>query len=798
MGIISWAHGVSGNFNTAADWVGGVVPGGLDDAELTASGTYTVTSSQSNTVFGVALASGATLAVTNGTFTAADGTDGADNAGTISIGNNTVFIVGGASNSTIELKDSGIITLNSTGSPTTLVLNNSFGSQIIDLDGGGKLKLSGNGNNLITTNVLGTILENNDTISGSGKISIALENSGLINADDSDPLTIKSGVLTNAGTVKATSTGGLIFQDETVDNAGGTVEAATSGSVIDFVFSSISNGTLSTVAGSSIVIRSFGTTTIDPATLTNAGNIILQDNAELTLGASNPINNTGTIALHAALGQTILELEGSVTLTGKGKVRLTDNPGNIIESNGSVATLTNTNNTISGAGTIGDVNTTLDNEGTIDGTGKNPLIIAAGSVSNTGTMETSGAGGLEIEDVVVNTNGTVATTASGAHIDFDNGSIFFGTVKTVAGSTIDTVAGATGGVIDATTFNNAGRLLLNNQSSFLLGSNVDNTGSIAVESYGSGHTQLEIVADVLLKGTGKVTLSGLNPSIVSDGTTASLINDGNTISGDGAIGDSNLTLVNDSSGVIDANNSTLALAINTGSNAVINAGTMEATAGGLLIIECPIVNTGKIIADNATVSLFDAPTGSGSLVIEGSGNMDLVAAGTTQGVTFASGATGTLTLSAAATPTPTSVYDGTISGFGTGDAIDLAGLPYVAGTTLISTGPTFTPGPGGRLHGVYRGQWYRRGSIDLRRQPHQPHLCARRGHSRRYSDYRPDIQAGGRRRRPRQRRAIGELHCVGISLRVGRLHGHDHRNGAEPACAGAPPHRMMCRLMGGS
>ncbi len=46
--MTTWAHGVSGNFNTGADWVGGVVPGGLDDAELTASGTYTVTNSQSS------------------------------------------------------------------------------------------------------------------------------------------------------------------------------------------------------------------------------------------------------------------------------------------------------------------------------------------------------------------------------------------------------------------------------------------------------------------------------------------------------------------------------------------------------------------------------------------------------------------------------------------------------------------------------------------------------------------------------------------------------------------------------
>jgi hypothetical protein len=77
-------------------------------------------------------------------------------------------------------------------------------------------------------------------------------------------------------------------------------------------------------------------------------------------------------------------------------------------------------------------------------------------------METSGTGGLEFESTITNTNGTVATTASGAHIDLDKSLISDGTVKTVAGSTIDTVAGTTGGVVDATTFNNAGTLLVNN------------------------------------------------------------------------------------------------------------------------------------------------------------------------------------------------------------------------------------------------------------------------------------------------------------------------------------------------
>jgi hypothetical protein len=483
--MTTWAHGVSGNFNIRTNWNGGAVPSSGQDADLSPAGTYTVTvniADAVNTVLGVQTSANAELDLAEGTFIALNGTDTGANDGTILIGNNTVFEIGGASGAgPISVNDFGTIKLDSTGSPTVLYLNGSVTDKEIELTGGGKLTLSNNANNLIE-GASGTILDNeNDTISGAGTINIASlvnDNSGptaigVINADDSDPLTIKNGLLENAGTVKATSTGGLIFQDESVVNTGGTVEAATSGSVISFVASGISNGTLSTVAGSSIVITSFSNTTFDPTSLTNAGNINLQNNAALILGASNPIDNAGTIALKAALGQTFLELEGSVTLTGKGKVTLTDNPGNIIESNGSAATLTNANNTISGAGTIGDSHTTLDNEGTIDGTGKNPLIIASGSTSNTGTMETSGAGGLEIAALVANTNGTVATTASGAHIDFDVGSIFFGTVKTVAGSTIDTVAGATGGVIDATTFNNAGTLLLNNQSTFLLGSNVN-------------------------------------------------------------------------------------------------------------------------------------------------------------------------------------------------------------------------------------------------------------------------------------------------------------------------------------
>jgi len=710
--MTDWAHGVSGNFNVGTNWSGGAVPGGSSvDADLSPSGTYTVTVNIAdviNTVLGVETSPDATLDLVEGTFIALNGTDTGDNDGTILIGNNTVFEIGGASGAgPIPVGDIGKIELESTGSPTILFLNGStVADSTIELTGGGNLTLSNNINNLIE-NAAGTILDNeNDTISGAGTIDIAeLVNEfvvagvfGLINADETNPLILEIPAVTNLGTMKATSTGGLTLLDiSNFNNGTGTVEATTAGSVIHFDDTQLSSGTLSTVAGSSIVITSFFDNTIDPATLTNAGDLEVDDSAELIFGSSNPIDNSGTIALNAALGQAILELDGLVTLQGKGKVTLTDNPGNVIESNGSAATLTNVNNTISGAGTIGDSKTILDNEGTIDGTGKNPLMIVSYFLlggTNTGTIESSSTGGVKLSNIVLtNTGGLVEAAASGSHIDLDGAAIEGGTVKTVAGSTIDAVAG-TGQQFSPATFDNAGTFLLNNQSYIYLASNVDNTGSIVIENNGTGETELEISSNVTLTGTGKLTLSGLNSWLDSNQSgPVTLTNDGNTISGSGDIGDNDLTLDNEA-GVIDANNPLLAMSINTLGNTITNGTTIEATAGATLYVSSQITNAGKLIADNGTVVLYDAVTGiTGSLVIEGSGDMNLGAAGVTQNLTFASGATGTLTLSAAATPTPTSEYDGTISGFGTSDAIDLAGLPYVADSTYLSSIPMFNSGP---------------------------------------------------------------------------------------------------------
>lgn len=85
---IDWATAVSGNFNTAADWTGGVVPGELDDAVLDASGAaFTVTASGGQVVGGIRTAANAILEMTSD-FIAVAGTDGGVNAGEIVVSDN--------------------------------------------------------------------------------------------------------------------------------------------------------------------------------------------------------------------------------------------------------------------------------------------------------------------------------------------------------------------------------------------------------------------------------------------------------------------------------------------------------------------------------------------------------------------------------------------------------------------------------------------------------------------------------------------------------------------------------------
>ena len=88
----------------------------------------------------------------------------------------------------------------------------------------------------------------------------------------------------------------------------------------------------------------------------------------------------------------------------------------------------------------------------------------------------------------------------------------------------------------------------------------------------------------------------------------------------GQLGDGQLTLVNQTAGVIDASGAD-ALVLNTGAATVTNAGLLEGTGtGGLVIIGTTVNNTGTIIAGDASnVFLQSAVIDGGVLTVAGTG-----------------------------------------------------------------------------------------------------------------------------------------------------------------------------------
>jgi len=139
------------------------------------------------------------------------------------------------------------------------------------------------------------------------------------------------------------------------------------------------------------------------AVMDNASSIVIGDNAVLPLGGT--VNNSRTIELASIVGQTRLQvLANGLTFEGGGHVNFSDSNGNTIVGTSPNATLTNVDNTISGAGQLGEGQLTLHNEGTIIASGSSALTIdtAANAIVNSGTLEAVGSGGLDIHSDIAN------------------------------------------------------------------------------------------------------------------------------------------------------------------------------------------------------------------------------------------------------------------------------------------------------------------------------------------------------------------------------------------------------------
>ena len=371
--------------------------------------------------------------------------------------------------------------------------------------------------------------------------------------------------------------------------------------------------------------------------------------------------------------------------------------GSTILSNMSAETLTNVDNTISGAGSIGDQDLTLQNDqyGVIDANGASPLTLNTGSnaITNAGLIEATSGGTLDLDSNVTNTGGTIKAAGAGSIVNLNNVTIAGGALST--GDLTDTTnglieVGSGTSILDGSTHavSVAGYIQVNTGATLELIGTVDNTGVIDIDgqalpppTFGS----LVIDGPVTLNGSGTVMLDGSSDHIVGMPVSGGTLNNYNTISGAGSIGDmvNALTLHNETGGVIEAINGTLT--IHTGAATFVNDGTLEAGSGGTLVVDDAITG------------------GSGSAIIAG-GTLEIGAGATdSQGVAFSG--TGTLKLD------DLTSFTGAVSGFAVGDVIDLANLASTSvnsvswdGTTLkvngnatgfqpasssVSTGDTF-------------------------------------------------------------------------------------------------------------
>ena len=165
---------------------------------------------------------------------------------------------------------------------------------------------------------------------------------------------------------------------------------------------------------------------------------------------------------------------------------------------------------------------------------------------------------------------------------------------------------------------NHGTITVSDGAELPLSGTIDNIGLIAINSTGD-QTMLQLTGTgATLEGGGQVVMSG-DATIAGTGPADVLTIVDNTISGSGHIGtgDGNLALVNEAHGVIDADVSGTALVLDTG-NAIVNAGLLEASNGGVLQVNDVVSGghagiAGGTIAfeaqSNANVAFDNGPNG---------------------------------------------------------------------------------------------------------------------------------------------------------------------------------------------
>jgi len=554
-----------------------------------------------------------------------------DSDDSLSFNNGIFLFIEGSGGGTIN--NGGHLNLNSTGTLTALDIQSAGGQ--VTLTGGGTLNMSNNPNNVIGWGG-GALTNVNNTIQGAGHIGntqMFLNNQGTINANIGggganrlilDPIT---GTTTNTGTVEATNGGTLEVQGSIYANTVGKIQAVGAGSTVLLdAFIVIDGGTVTTSGGGTISSNwvGFSAPALDGRTniVTNAGTFQIPDgNAAVLLGT---VNNTGTILLNGAASQTDLHFQAqSATLTGKGTVIMSNSPNNTIGGFG--GGLTNLNNTIEGAGHIGNTQAGVNNKGKIIANQPTALIIDCAGFSNSGALMVNKGSLMNINQVFSNFSGTTLTggtyTVSGT-LQFNGANIVNDaahlTLTGTASAIIDQASND--GLRNFAAITKKGSLALHSGKTLITPADLSNAGRLTVGAgtnlkVAGGYTQTAgttTVDGTLTAPSGTTIQAG---SVFGKGTIAStVVSSGLFTAGDSPTGTGKLsasTYTQNSSGSLNVQIGGLTVGKQYSQLAVANGASLNGTLNVTLINNFvpAIGNTFAILTGSAVTGTFATVNG---------------------------------------------------------------------------------------------------------------------------------------------------------------------------------------------
>lgn len=623
-------------------------------AKLTSvEGTLTLQNGKTNTVtptsgtLTIASTGAVEVSFVDATNTTLSITGNVNNSGKFTIGfsggTNTVNVSGTLTNAAggnVDVYSStDVMNVRALGNSGTLQIGSAVGSKAtLNITGGGKG---------LTDVVVGSaillygdlnVVNSGTATSGLANLTTVAGNLYLMNNQTTS-------VTPSGGTLTIASTGNLGLSN----NAASTTTLSIAGSVSNrgSFATGVSGGTNTvTVSGtftnnSGAFLQLYagngkgGTDLVNIGTLSNGGTATLYEpGATLDITGTGTLTNSGTINLTQG---TLKFNSSTATLTGGGTVMLGNSAGTetgVIEVGSSdTGTLTNTNNTITGYGNLGNGTLTLVNKGKINANGQassGALTIQPGSgaMANSGTIEATNQGTLILEGTYNNTGGAIE--ALGESSGTVNATVQMKAGTVINGGTLTTTTvGSNSGVIEGTgavTLNgvsNSGTYAVNAGTTTTLKGAITNSGSITL----TGST-LSLGNSVTLNGAGKVILSNSASNLITGATSGFTLTNANTIEGGGTI--SNLGIVN--TGTIAANQST-PLIILPSSAHLNDKGTLSVSAGDTMEIG---TSTGGALSNFSGTTLTSGTYSvsgtlefgaSGTSVVTDAANISLTGAG---------------------------------------------------------------------------------------------------------------------------------------------------------------------------